>query len=188
MKPILSIAVHPSGYYMAAGFVDKVRVMHILDDELRDFRILDHKNVSKMKFSNGGQFLVIVEQRMFYIYSSYTLELLTKNKSASTTISSISFNTNDTGMAMTAEGFVSRYDLVNFKFKGEGTIDRNCDFRSSLFIPDAKDEFKIMTVGAESSHAFCRVYNQNEDVELTFKDVEEKSHMKSYSEACHVKS
>ena len=60
-KPVLSIAMHPSGYYMAAGFIDKVRVMHILDDELRDFRSLEHRNVSRMSFSNGGQYLVIVE-------------------------------------------------------------------------------------------------------------------------------
>ena len=61
VKPVLSIAMHPSGYYMAAGFIDKVRIMHVLDDELREFRPLDHRNVHKMKFSTGGQFLVIIE-------------------------------------------------------------------------------------------------------------------------------
>jgi hypothetical protein len=29
---------------MAAGFIDKVRVMHVLDDELREFRTLEHRN------------------------------------------------------------------------------------------------------------------------------------------------
>lgn len=46
---------------MAAGFADKVRVMHVLDDGLKEYRNLDHKGVNKMRFSTGGQFLVIVE-------------------------------------------------------------------------------------------------------------------------------
>jgi len=39
---------------MAAGFMDKVRIMHVLHDELREFRTLEIKNCNKMKFSNGG--------------------------------------------------------------------------------------------------------------------------------------
>ena len=46
--------MHPSGYYMAAGFSDKVRVMHVLDDGLKEYRNLDHKGVSKLRFSTGG--------------------------------------------------------------------------------------------------------------------------------------
>lgn len=53
-KPLLSVTLHPSGYYMAAGFTYNVRIMHVLHDELRDFRTLEIKNCNKMKFSNGG--------------------------------------------------------------------------------------------------------------------------------------
>lgn len=53
-KPLLSVAIHPSGYYMAAGFTDKVRIMHILHDELKEFKNFDLKNCNKIKFSNGG--------------------------------------------------------------------------------------------------------------------------------------
>lgn len=65
---------------MAAGFIDRVRIMHVLHDELRDFRTLEHKNAYKLKFSNGGQYLVVVEQKNFYIYASYTLECLAREK------------------------------------------------------------------------------------------------------------
>lgn len=61
VKSLLSIALHPSGYYMAAGFIDRVRIMHILQDELRDFRSLDIKNCTKMKFSNGGHYFAAVD-------------------------------------------------------------------------------------------------------------------------------
>ena len=75
------MALHPSGYYMAAGFLDKVHIMHILHDKLRLFRALEIKNCNKMKFSNGGQFLALTDQKNIYIYASYTLEnLLPNNK------------------------------------------------------------------------------------------------------------
>jgi len=54
VKPLLSVALHPSGYYMAAGFIDRVIIMHILHEELLEFRTLEIKNCNKMKFSNGG--------------------------------------------------------------------------------------------------------------------------------------
>lgn len=50
-KPLISVAMHPSGYYMAASFIDKIRVYHILHDELRHYKNVEIKNCSKMKFS-----------------------------------------------------------------------------------------------------------------------------------------
>lgn len=75
------MALHPSGYYLAAGFTDKVRIMHALHDELREFRTLEVKNCNKIKFSNGGQYLAFTDQKNIYIYASYTVEnLLPNNK------------------------------------------------------------------------------------------------------------
>ena len=34
-NPLLSMAFHPSGYYMAAGFTDKLRFFHVLANELK---------------------------------------------------------------------------------------------------------------------------------------------------------
>lgn len=142
VKPVLSIAMHPSGYYMAAGFIDRVRVMHILDDELRDFRVLEHKNVSRLKFSTGGQFLVVMEQKQFFIYGAYTLECLARSKCPSALVTSIAFNERDTAFAfVSADGFVYRYDLVAMRIKGDEIIDRACEFRSCLFLETPRDEF-----------------------------------------------
>jgi WD40 repeat protein len=60
-KPLISIAMHPSGYYMAASFIDKVRIYHILHDELRHFRNVDIKNCQQMKFSHGGQWFAAAD-------------------------------------------------------------------------------------------------------------------------------
>ncbi len=53
-KLLLSVAFHPSGYYLAAGFIDKLRIFHVLNDSLRLFRELPVKNCTILKFSNGG--------------------------------------------------------------------------------------------------------------------------------------
>lgn len=56
-----SIALHPSGFYMAIGFIDKVKIYHLMQAELREFQVLDIKNCHIMKFSNGGQILACVD-------------------------------------------------------------------------------------------------------------------------------
>jgi len=43
-KPLISVAMHPSGYYMAASFIDKIRMYHILHDELRHYKNIEIKN------------------------------------------------------------------------------------------------------------------------------------------------
>jgi len=43
-KPLISVAIHPSGYYLAASFIDKVRLYHILHDELRHYKNVEVKN------------------------------------------------------------------------------------------------------------------------------------------------
>jgi hypothetical protein len=48
--------------------------MHVLHDELRDFKTLDHKACRQMKFSNGGHYFVCADQKQIFIYMSYTLE------------------------------------------------------------------------------------------------------------------
>lgn len=82
-------------------------------------------------------------------------------------VTSLSFNHNDTGFAITADGFLQKYDLINLKFKSEDTIDRTREFKSGIFLNDSKDDFKLITVGSElTKNAFCRVYNQNDNVEF----------------------
>jgi hypothetical protein len=36
-NPLLSVSFHPTGYYLAAGFIDKMRVFHLLHDRLKVF-------------------------------------------------------------------------------------------------------------------------------------------------------
>lgn len=193
-KPLLTLALHPSGYYLAAGFMDKVRIMHVLHDELREFRTLEIKNCNRIKFSNGGQFLALTDQKNIFLYASYTVENLLPNnkplKSPSQQISQIAFNANDTLMVIISnDGFIYRYDLLSFQKTKDGTIDRNCDYRACLFLPDPLDDCRVLTVGADNQRGMFKVYNGNEDQQLNVVcDASSPGFARKYTEVCLVRS
>lgn len=53
-NPLICVAFHPFGYYIAAGFVDKIRYFHLLHDQLRIYKEIVLKNCCLLRFSNGG--------------------------------------------------------------------------------------------------------------------------------------
>ena len=61
-KPLISVAMHPSGYYIAASFIDKIRMNHILNDEFKHYANIDIRYCKHMKFSQGGHIFACIEQ------------------------------------------------------------------------------------------------------------------------------
>jgi len=62
-KPLKSVAIHPSGYYLAASFIDKIRIYHILHDELRHYKSIEVKNCQRMRFNSGGNLFFAVDNK-----------------------------------------------------------------------------------------------------------------------------
>lgn len=55
----------------------------------------------------------------------------------------MTFNEKDTFLTIvTTDGFLYLYDLIKFK-RAEGSIDRNCDFRSSVFLTDPSSSLSM---------------------------------------------
>lgn len=75
-KPLISVSIHPSGYYMAASFIDKIRFHHILHDEFKHYKNIEIRYCRLMKFSSGGHLFACVEEDNLHIYNSYTIELI----------------------------------------------------------------------------------------------------------------
>lgn len=50
-KPLVAIALHPSGYQCAIAFIDKVLIHNILHDELRTYHKLECPNAYIIKYS-----------------------------------------------------------------------------------------------------------------------------------------
>ena len=65
--------MHPSGYYMAASFIDKIRINHILNDEFKHYKNIDIRYCKLMKFSTGGHLFACIENNKIHLYNAYTL-------------------------------------------------------------------------------------------------------------------
>ena len=130
-----SIALHPSGIYLAIGFIDKVKIYHLMQSEIRLYRSLDIKNCHVMKFSNGGQLLACVDLKDISIFNSYTLDKPKKTPGPSNMVSNIDFNDNDTLLTVVSkDGFIQKYDLLKNAAKtGECIIDKVCSFSSVIY-------------------------------------------------------
>jgi cilia- and flagella-associated protein 57 len=67
-------ALHPSGLHAAVGFADKLRLFHILVDELRPALELPIKNCREAKFSWGGHMLAAANGNSINVFDFYTGE------------------------------------------------------------------------------------------------------------------
>ena len=69
-----SVALHPSGLHIAVGFTDKLRIFHVLVDELRPCLELSIKSCLECHFSNGGNALAAVNGNTISVFDFHTGE------------------------------------------------------------------------------------------------------------------
>ena len=156
-RPLLTVAMHPSGYYMAAGFVDKIRLYHILHNGIRPFRNVDIKGCKKIKFSNGGQWFAAVDNKFLHFYNSYTLERIGgEEKLMNEDVTDLRFNPDDTCLAIcTSQGFVFRYRTTGIlkKLSDDGYLDKDKDIRftSCQFVEGDTDDCLLIGAGTDGS-------------------------------------
>lgn len=72
----LSLAMHPSGLHLVVGFVDKIRLMNILMDDIRVFHDIPIKHCRDVRFSNGGSMIAAVNGNVISIFDFNTFEKL----------------------------------------------------------------------------------------------------------------
>ena len=99
-NPLLSMAFHPSGYYMAAGFTDKLRFFHVLANELKVYKEIGLRQCTQMKFSNGGHYLaaassITKSNCVINIYEAYTTESVTTFKGHTGLVTDMLWSAND---------------------------------------------------------------------------------------------
>ncbi|KAH8057395.1 hypothetical protein JL721_9775 [Aureococcus anophagefferens] len=72
-----SVALHPSGLYVLAGFPDKLRLMSLLMDDIRSIKELPVKGCRECKFAHGGHAFAVVNNSLVQIIHTYTCEVVT---------------------------------------------------------------------------------------------------------------
>ncbi len=71
-EDMYSVALHPSGLHCAVGFTDKLRVYHVLVDDLRLCVELPVKACKEVQFSYGGNLLGAANGNAIGVYDMYT--------------------------------------------------------------------------------------------------------------------
>eukprot|EP01041_Mallomonas_annulata_P003461 gene3461-6887_t len=73
-EEMLCVALHPSGLHVAVGFADKLRVFHVLVDELRPCLEIAIKNCRECRFANGGNLLAAANGNSINVFDFYSGE------------------------------------------------------------------------------------------------------------------
>jgi WD40 repeat protein len=69
-----SVAIHPTGLHCAVGFTDKLRIYHVLVEDLRLCMEIPIKSCKLCKFSLGGHMLAATSGNTILIFDLYTGE------------------------------------------------------------------------------------------------------------------
>jgi WD40 repeat protein len=75
-KALKSVAIHPSGYYLAICTERSIMMTFILHNDLFRYKTWEIKNCSEVTFSNGGHLLAACDLKNLYILNALTMELI----------------------------------------------------------------------------------------------------------------
>jgi hypothetical protein len=153
-KPLLSVAFHPSGYYLAIGFIDKVRIFHVLYDELRIYREVNVRNANILKFSNGGHYLAAGSGKIVYIYSTYSLELVQTLKNHINNISDMAWGRKDiTFVSVGTDGKYNEYATRNWH------LDKSREVQNTTFTSVVMTNKESLVYGEDPTN--CKIFESH---------------------------
>jgi WD40 repeat protein len=115
------LSVHPSGLYVAIGFSDKILLVSILLDDLFQSHSISSRNLSVVKYSHGGHFLVVANGSNIQIHNSYTGASVCTLRGHSNKIKSLFWLNNDSRiLSIGADGSVYFWNLFPAGRRSEG--------------------------------------------------------------------
>jgi len=115
-RPLISIAMHPSGYQLAASFIDKIQVHHILHDGLRKLKSIEIRNANIIKYSRGGHYFFAIEKQNISVFNAYTYVELRKIVVTAPRIFNLVFADMDKAFAVVGgDGYLNRWKLPSFE-------------------------------------------------------------------------
>ena len=144
----MSVAMHPSGLHVLVGFVDKLRLLNLLVDDIRPFKEFPIKNCRECAFSNGGHRFAVANGYHIEVYSTYTFELVAQFKGHNNRIKSIIWSLDDQRLTSCGvDGAVYEWDVQAGNRIGENVL-KTCSYTCVTTTPDSGT---IFAVGSDKS-------------------------------------
>lgn len=69
-----SVAIHPSGFHLVVGFTDRIRMLNLFKDELKEYSSINIKSCREIRFSHGGHMFAVAHLGQINVYKFYTGE------------------------------------------------------------------------------------------------------------------
>lgn len=86
-EDIYCVSIHPTGLFVLAGCVDKVRMYTVLINDIRELKEWPIRMVKELRFSNGGHMFALANGNILQLYSTSTLENISSMKGHSSKVS-----------------------------------------------------------------------------------------------------
>ena len=119
-EEMLCVTLHPTGLHAAVGFADKLRVFHVLVEELRPCLEIPIKNCRECVFSNGGNMLAAANGNSINVFDFYTGEKVADLRGHNGKVRSIFWLQSGTQLLSCGhDGAVYMWELDGCKRQGE---------------------------------------------------------------------
>ena len=166
-KPLVSCALHPSGYYAAVALNDNIQLFHILHEEMQQFRTYELKNSKRIAFSSGGQYLCVIIHTSVHVFDTYSLTKVKNLQIPPNSTSTMAFNFNDSRLVFISEdGLMQGFDLEEMGKKGELRNDRTFSYKGASYVShDDPQNNQLITVGTQKD--VCGSLRIFQDDEMT---------------------
>ncbi|OQS02156.1 WD domain-containing protein [Thraustotheca clavata] len=134
----LAIALHPSGLHVVVAFVDKLRMLNILMDDIRPYREFPVKSCREVRFSHGGQYLAVANNNTIQIYGTYSGELMSVLRGHTNQVNSIVWKQGDRKLVSCgSDGSIFQWDLRNAVKIGDGHTHPRCNYTDFALSSDS---------------------------------------------------
>lgn len=83
---------------------------------MRQFKSLEIKNATLIRYSRGGQYFIAVEKQWVHVFNAYTLQPLQKFKHTGVKATDIIFEENDKAFALISScGYLGKWKIPGFQ-------------------------------------------------------------------------
>ena len=142
-EDIYSIAIHPDGLYIASGFVDKIRLLNILIDDLRLFHEFPVRECRVCLFSHGGHLLVASVKDTIHIYNTITFQTIHILKGHQGEVTSVCWSVDDLKLVSCADnGSVYEWNISTGERIHEVVV-KTCPFSYLALSPDSTTTYAV---------------------------------------------
>jgi len=137
------VAFHPSGLYMAVGFIDRLRLLNIMIDDIKVFYEFTIKSAKEIAFSHGGHLFAAADQTIIKVYHTTTFENAYNLKGHAGMVVCLRWNFDDSEIVSCGtRGAIYKWRVSEERRSGE-TVFKKVAWNSLGISPDARNIFAV---------------------------------------------